>query len=193
LLIAGACLGWAVDNNLTRKVSAADPIQTAAIKGLAGGLVNCGLALALGARWPASGVALGAGVVGLLGYGISLALFIVALRHIGAARTGAYFSTAPFIGALVSLVLFRDAVTVWQVLAGVLMGWGVWLHLTERHEHQHVHEPLEHEHRHTHDDHHQHAHDGDFMEPHTHRHTHGRLTHSHAHYPDLHHSHHHGD
>jgi drug/metabolite transporter (DMT)-like permease len=192
LLIAGACLSWGIDNNLTRKVSASDPIQSAAIKGLVGGAVNCGLAFMLGAQWPAGGVALGAGLVGLFGYGISLVLFIVALRHLGTARTGAYFSTAPFIGAILSLVVLREPVTGWLVAAGLLMGIGVWLHLTERHEHLHVHEPLEHEHPHVHDEHHQHLHTGVSAASHTHRHVHGRMEHAHAHYPDIHHQHRHG-
>lgn len=194
LLIGGACLGWAIDNNLTRKVSAADPIQIAAIKGAVGGVVNCGLALALGAQLPAGWTAVSAGVVGLFGYGISLVLFIIALRHIGTARTGAYFSTAPFLGAVLSVLLLREPVTVWLVVAGGLMAVGVWLHLTERHEHEHVHEALEHEHLHHHDEHHQHVHAPTDPpgEPHSHRHRHLPLVHSHAHFPDIHHSHRHG-
>ena len=191
LLVAGACVAWGIDNNLTRKVSAADPAQIAMLKGLVAGTVNLVVALALGARLPAPGLTLAAGVVGFLGYGVSLVLFVLALRFLGAARTGAYFSTAPFVGALLAIGLFDEPVTVRLVAAAVLMAIGLWLHLAERHEHEHVHEPLEHDHRHVHDAHHQHEHGlGDPPgEPHTHRHRHGRLAHGHAHYPDLHHRH----
>jgi len=156
--------------------------------------VNLALALWQGASVPAPGVIAAAGVVGFLGYGVSLALFVLALRQLGAARTGAYFSTAPFIGAALSLAIFREAPTLQLGAAALLMGIGVWLHLSEQHGHTHLHEPLEHEHRHVHDDHHQHAHaSGDPAgEPHTHRHRHAPLRHAHPHYPDLHHRHGHG-
>jgi drug/metabolite transporter (DMT)-like permease len=194
LAVVGACLAWAVDNNLTRKLSSADPVQIAMLKGLAAGAVNLGLALANGARLPAAPLVAGAALVGFLGYGVSLVLFVLALRHLGTARTGAYFSTAPFIGAALSLALFRDPLTLQLGAAAVLMGVGVWLHLAEQHAHEHVHEALEHEHRHVHDEHHQHEHgSGDPAgEPHTHWHRHAPLRHAHRHYPDLHHRHGHG-
>jgi drug/metabolite transporter (DMT)-like permease len=194
LLIAGACVAWGVDNNLTRKISAADPLQIAAIKGGVAGLVNVTIGLVLGAALPPPGAVAWAGLVGLLGYGVSLMCFILALRHLGAARTGAYFSTAPFVGAVLSLAMFGDPVTPWLFAAAALMALGVWLHLTEDHAHRHVHETLEHEHAHAHDAHHRHRHSrGDPPgEPHTHPHRHAPLAHSHPHYPDLHHRHRHG-
>ncbi len=194
LLVAGACVAWGVDNNLTRKISGADPMQIAAIKGLVAGTANVGIGLAQGGGLPAWGHVAEAGVVGLIGYGVSLMCFIVALRHLGTARTGAYFSTAPFVGALISIGLFGDNITVWLALAAGLMAIGVWLHLTEDHGHEHIHEALEHEHAHAHDAHHQHQHDPADPpgEPHTHRHRHRPLAHSHRHYPDLHHRHGHG-
>jgi drug/metabolite transporter (DMT)-like permease len=194
LLVAGACLAWGIDNNLTRRISGADPMQIAAIKGLVAGTANVAIGLAQGGRLPAWGSLAGAGVVGLIGYGVSLMCFIVALRHLGTARTGAYFSTAPFVGALISLALFGDHITPWLGLAAGLMALGVWLHLTEDHSHDHVHEALEHEHAHAHDVHHQHDHGpGDPQgEPHTHWHRHRPLAHAHPHYPDLHHRHGHG-
>jgi drug/metabolite transporter (DMT)-like permease len=191
LAIAGACLAWGVDNNLTRKLSSADPVQIATIKGLAAGTINLAIAFGLGAALPGVDAVAAAGLVGFLGYGVSIALFVLALRHLGTARTAAYFSTAPFIGAVLALALFAEPIT-WQLAAaGFLMGVGVWLHLAERHEHEHIHEPMEHEHRHVHDEHHRHAHaSGDPLgEPHTHRHRHDRLAHAHPHYPDLHHRH----
>ncbi|MHB1513141.1 MAG: DMT family transporter [Acidiferrobacter sp.] len=193
LLIAGACLAWAIDNNLTRGLSARDPIQIAGLKGLVAGLTNTAVALALGARFPHPGIAAAAGAVGALGYGVSLVLFMVALRHLGSARTGAYFSTAPFLGAGVSLLLLHEALAPLFGPAAGLMALGVYLHLTESHSHLHPHEPQTHTHRHTHDAHHQHEHDfpWDGTEPHTHRHTHASLLHSHRHFPDIHHRHRH--
>jgi hypothetical protein len=135
----------------------------------------------------------GALLVGFLGYGLSLVLFVLALRHIGTARTGAYFSVAPFVGASVALLLLHEPVGLLFFAAAGLMGQGVWLHLTERHEHPHPHERLTHAHRHVHDEHHRHAHPPgvDPSEPHTHEHTHEPLTHSHPHFPDIHHRHRH--
>jgi drug/metabolite transporter (DMT)-like permease len=193
LCIAGACLAWGIDNNLTRKLSGSDPVQITAAKGLAAGAVNLTLALASGATLPSAASVAGAAVVGLFGYGVSLVLFVLALRHLGSARTGAYFSTAPFIGAALAVGLFGEPFSVRLGIAAVLMGIGLWLHLAERHEHEHRHEAMEHEHRHVHDEHHQHEHtEADPPgEPHTHAHRHEPLVHSHPHYPDLHHRHHH--
>jgi drug/metabolite transporter (DMT)-like permease len=190
-LIALACLCWGIDNNLTRKLSASDPVQIAMVKGLVAGTVNLGLALAQGASLPPPGIVVAAGLVGFAGYGASIALFVLALRHLGAARTGAYFSLAPFVGAVLAVGLLAEPVTVGLLVAGALMALGVWLHLTERHDHDHVHEALEHAHRHVHDLHHQHAHrPGDPPgEPHSHWHRHEPMTHRHLHYPDLHHRH----
>lgn len=189
LLIASACLAWGIDNNLTRKLSAADPVQIAIIKGLAAGSTNLVLAMLLGAQLPAFGVLAGGAVVGFLGIGVSLVMFMLGLRHLGTARTGAYFSLAPFIGALVSLAMFRDGITLQLTGAAVLMALGLWLHLVERHEHEHQHLAVEHEHAHVHDEHHQHAHDGPVAEPHSHLHRHEPMRHKHPHYPDLHHRH----
>ena len=190
-LIAGACLAWGVDNNLTRKLSAADPVVIAMIKGLVAGAANTGLALWSGAALPSVGILGAAEVVGFVGIGVSLVLFILGLRHLGAARTGAYFSLAPFIGALLAIAFLGEPLTARLAIAGVLMGFGLWMHLAERHQHEHIHEGLEHEHSHTHDDHHQHAHGGPVTEPHSHWHRHRPLRHTHLHYPDLHHRHQH--
>jgi drug/metabolite transporter (DMT)-like permease len=195
LLIALACLCWALDNNLTRKVSAADAAFLAGLKGLAAGVVNTGLALLLGARVPGPAGIAEAMTIGLLGYGVSLVLFVLALRGLGAARTGAYFSTAPFMGAAIAVLAFGERLSPTLWLAAVLMGAGVWLHLRERHEHAHTHPPVRHTHRHVHDEHHQHSHDFDWdgREAHTHEHTHALLSHSHPHYPDTHHQHRHDE
>jgi drug/metabolite transporter (DMT)-like permease len=193
LAVAGACLCWAIDNNLTRKVSAIEPIFIAGTKGLVAGITNVGLALALHATRPAPALIAAAATVGFVGYGISLVLFILALRGLGAARTGAYFSTAPFIGAAIAIAVFHEAASAAFWIAAALMAAGVWLHLTERHEHEHRHDLLTHTHSHRHDSHHQHTHGfaWEGREPHTHEHRHEPLTHSHPHYPDIHHRHRH--
>jgi len=194
LFVAGACLCWGIDNNLTRKLSSADPVQIAMLKGLVAGSVNLLLALGSGAQLPPAGAVMAAATVGFLGYGLSLALFVLGLRHLGAARTGAYFSLAPFVGAILSVAMLGEAVSASLVLAACLMGVGLWLHLMEEHSHEHSHEEMEHEHRHRHDEHHQHEHapGTSAKEPHTHWHRHEPLVHRHPHYPDLHHRHGHG-
>jgi len=191
LAIVGACLCWAIDNNLTRKVSASDAVQIAGIKGLVAGVVNLTIAAGLGLPMPGVMTAAGAGLIGFCGYGLSLVLFVLALRNLGTARTGAYFSVAPFVGAAISLVMPGEAPGTMFWAAAALMGAGIWLHLTERHVHEHTHELMHHSHRHSHDEHHQHQHDfpWDGKEPHTHPHRHEPITHSHPHFPDIHHQH----
>jgi drug/metabolite transporter (DMT)-like permease len=193
VLVAAACLAWAVDNNLTRKISGGDAAFIAALKGGVAGAVNLVIAAAAGAQWPMPKVAITAGVVGLFGYGISLMLFVRALRDLGAARTGAYFSTAPFLGGVLAIVALGEPLTGGLVVGGLLMSVGVWLHLSERHAHEHVHEAMAHEHLHRHDVHHDHAHEPGVPtgEPHSHWHVHAPECHSHRHYPDLHHRHRH--
>ena len=190
LLIVAACFCWALDNNLTRKVSASDAVMVACLKGLVAGTVNIAFALLLGAKFPTFAALSASAFVGFFGYGVSLVLFVLALRHLGTARTAAYFSVAPFFGAALSLLLQGEPIT-WQlVVAGLLMATGVWLHLTERHEHLHRHAAQDHSHSHVHDEHHQHSHDSwGGVEPHTHPHRHAPLVHAHPHYPDLHHRH----
>ena len=192
LFVAAACLCWGIDNNLTRKLSSADPVQIAMVKGLFAGSTNLALAFSFGAAWPGAALVASGAVVGFLGIGVSLVMFMLGLRHLGTARTGAYFSLAPFIGAVLAVVIFREAVTAQLVVAGLLMALGLWLHLSERHDHEHSHETLEHDHAHVHDEHHQHSHDGPVTEPHSHWHRHAPLRHKHPHYPDLHHGHSHG-
>jgi drug/metabolite transporter (DMT)-like permease len=191
LLVLGACLCWAVDNNLTRKVSTNDAMLVACLKGLVAGTCNTAIAILGGAfmpALPATGFSL---LVGFLGYGLSLTLFVVGLRTLGTARTGAYFSVAPLFGVIISFVLWPEPPGAFFWLAAALMGLGIWLHLRERHEHVHTHEPMEHIHSHRHDDHHQHEHAFAWHgeEPHVHAHRHEVLTHKHPHYPDIHHRH----
>jgi drug/metabolite transporter (DMT)-like permease len=193
LAIICASGAWGLDNNLTRKVSLADPLQIVELKGLVAGALNIVIGIWSGGLIPFSPALLLAGITGFLGYGLSLVLYVVALRHLGAARTGAYFSTAPFLGAVVSIFALGDSVNIGLVLAGALMAIGVWLHVTERHEHEHIHESVAHAHPHFHDEHHQHRHRPEDPpgEPHTHWHEHRPLRHTHPHVPDMHHVHRH--
>jgi len=194
LAVLTACFAWAVDNNLTRKVAFADASWIAMIKGLVAGATNLVLAFSLGAQWPGSATVLGAALIGFLSYGASLVLFVVALRHLGSARTGAYFSVAPFFGAAAALAVLGEPMTMQLFAGAALMAVGVALHLTERHEHAHAHAELMHTHEHEHgtgDLHHEHAHDAPVPPGtrHSHPHLHLPLTHSHNHFPDMHHRH----
>jgi drug/metabolite transporter (DMT)-like permease len=192
LAVLGACLAWGIDNNLTRKVSLSDPTWIASVKGLVAGSVNLVLALIAGTTLPPLLSLGGAMIVGFFAYGVSLALFVVGLRHLGTARTGAYFSVAPFIGAILAVAM-GEPLTMTLVLAGALMAVGIWLHLTEQHDHLHSHESVEHDHEHVHDEHHQHEHAFP-VEPgtkHRHPHQHAAVSHSHSHFPDAHHQHRH--
>jgi drug/metabolite transporter (DMT)-like permease len=191
LFILGACLCWAIDNNLTRKVSSNDAMLVAGLKGLLAGVSNTALALASGAVLPTMGVWGASMLVGFLGYGLSLTLFVVALRTLGTARTGAYFSVAPLFGVVIALLLWPGLPGPLFWVAAALMAVGVWLHVRERHEHAHTHEVLEHSHTHRHDAHHQHAHSFAWsgQGAHAHPHRHEVLTHKHPHYPDIHHRH----
>ncbi len=189
ILIALACLSWGIDNNLTRKISASDPYILAAVKGVVAGGVNTVLAFLAGAHWPELMNTASAMALGFVSYGLGLVLFILALRHLGTARTGAYYGTAPFIGALTAAIFLGTPLTAIILMAGGLMALGAWLHLAERHEHEHSHGEMEHEHRHVHDAHHNHDHEGEVVEPDSHWHRHKPMPHKHPHYPDLHHRH----
>jgi drug/metabolite transporter (DMT)-like permease len=189
--VLGACLAWGVDNNLTRKVSMSDATWIASMKGLTAGSVNLVLAFITGASLPPVVAISGALIVGWLAYGVSLSLFVISLRYLGTARTGAYFSVAPFFGAMLSIPLLSELVSLKLLIAGAFMALGVWFHLSEHHIHPHTHESIEHEHEHVHEGEHQHRHD--LTEPpgtkHSHVHNHETSTHIHVHYPDIHHRH----
>lgn len=190
LAIVTACAMWGLDNNLTRPISGGDPVVIAMAKGLVAGTANLLLAGLAGEQWPAGASVTGALALGSLAYGASLTCYILALRHLGSARTASHFGTAPFIGALLSVLLLGEPMGLALGVAGGLMLLATWLVLDERHEHEHQHQYIEHAHLHTHDEHHQHAHDGsEGPEPHAHAHAHAPLRHSHPHLPDLHHRH----
>ena len=189
-LVAAACLGWAVDNNLTQRLSLRDPIAIARVKTLAAGAINMALVLAAGQGMPAGGRMAAALVVGTVSYGLSIALAVRAMAALGAARQAALFAVAPFVGAAASVPLLGERV---DLLSGAAMAAGVALLLRETHEHHHVHEPVEHDHLHVHDAHHDHEHaaDVDPSEPHAHPHRHTPVAHAHPHVPDAHHRHRH--
>lgn len=187
LAVVGSCFMWALDNNLTRHISARDPVMIAMIKGLAAGSVNAGFGWLTGSAAPAQwGLVL---VLGALCYGVSLVLFIYALRNLGTARAGIYFSVAPFLGAGISILLLDEKITATFAVAFVLMLVAAWMVFGEHHEHEHAHEFLEHEHMHDHDIHHQHNHTDPCEGPHSHIHAHEPMVHSHRHVPDSHHRH----
>ena len=193
LAIVGACLAWALDNNLTRKVALADATTIAMAKGLAAGAANVTLACVAGTSMPPAGAVAAAGLLGFVSYGVSLVLFVRALRDLGTARTGAYFSTAPFAGAALSIAIVAEPMTSSLAVAMALMALGVWLHLTEHHVHRHRHLAMDHDHAHSHDVHHQHDHAAPMGAGtvHSHPHRHDPMAHAHEHFPDAHHRHEH--
>jgi drug/metabolite transporter (DMT)-like permease len=190
--IIAACIFWGIDNNFTRNISAKDPLMIVIIKGLGAGSFSLALAILLGNKIPAPGGILGALVLGSLSYGISIVLFIRAMRGLGAARTSALFSTAPLAGMLLSFILFREFPSWLFMIAFPLMVAGTLFLVGEEHEHYHVHQMEIHEHAHVHDDgHHEHDHDGEEVQNHSHVHKHDELAHTHQHMPDLYHRHNH--
>ncbi len=192
LCVAGACLAWGLDNNLTRALSLRDPVALVRVKTLGAGLCSLALSLfVLRQSLPGWRTTLLALALGAASYGTSILLDAYALRMLGAAREAAYFATAPFLGALGAVVLLQEKLSPSTLVAGGVMGVGVWLLLSERHGHTHSHEAVEHEHRHVHDAHHQHSHAAEVAEPHSHPHQHSPLTHDHPHVPDAHHHHRH--
>jgi drug/metabolite transporter (DMT)-like permease len=182
---------WGVDNNLTRNISAKDPLVIVTVKGLAAGLVSLIIAVALGNTFPSPGVTLLALLLGSLSYGLSIFLFVYAMRGLGAGRTSALFGTAPLAGILLSFLIFREIPGIFFFIALLVIASGAYILLMEDHDHVHVHENIVHEHRHTHKDgHHEHEHivESD-RQSHSHVHTHDILEHAHDHAPDIHHRH----
>jgi drug/metabolite transporter (DMT)-like permease len=188
--IAAATACWAVDNVLTRPLADHDPLHVIAGKGTLGAIATAALATIAREPWPAAATAAVLFACGATGYGLSLRLYLLAQRRIGAGRTGSVFAVGPFVGAAVSWALGDRGFGALGAIGGLALVIGVYLHLTERHAHRHVHEALTHEHAHRHDDgHHDHVHDPPFVGEHSHVHTHARIEHTHEHAPDLHHAH----
>lgn len=191
LAVAGACAGWALDNNLGQRLSLRDPVAVTRVKALAAGSVNVALALWLGERPPPPAAVAGMLLTGFVGYGLSIVLHLLAMRHVGAARQAGYFATAPFVGALAAVPILGERLGAVELGAGGLMAVGAALLLTARHHHRHAHQPLAHDHAHVHDAHHAHSHESEVVEPHAHHHLHAPLVHDHPHLPDAHHRHQH--
>jgi drug/metabolite transporter (DMT)-like permease len=190
LCVAAACLRWAVDNNLTQRLSLKDPLAVVCVKGLGAAPIAFAIALASHAAWPPASAVAGALALGAVAYGASLALYVRATRTLGAARTGVLFAAAPFVGAALAIPIAHEPPSLRVAAAALLIAAGVWLLITEKHAHRHRHEPLDHEHLHVHDEHHQHPHRGDEgPEPHSHPHHHDALDHAHPHASDAHHRH----
>jgi drug/metabolite transporter (DMT)-like permease len=187
--IVGACLSWAIDNNLSQRLSLRDPITIVQVKSAGGGLTSLALALVTGHMLPAPALLFGVLALGCMSYGASLVCAMLALRYLGAARQAAWFSTAPFVGAALSIPIFRVSPTFFEALGMAFMMAGIFLLARERHSHPHTHEPIEHDHLHVHDEHHRHAHEGAVTEPHSHTHRHDTVTHGHPHASDVHHQH----
>ncbi|HYV56646.1 MAG TPA: DMT family transporter [Candidatus Nitrosopolaris sp.] len=189
--LTGACLSWAIDNNLTQRLALRDPVAVARAKMIGAGMLSLGLAVACGYAMPATGRIVAALVAGFGIYGVSVVFAVEALRRLGAAREAAYFATAPFVGAAVAVPLLGERLGVRELMAAAIMGSGVVALLRAEHAHPHAHEALEHDHAHLHDEHHRHDHDGSVEEPHAHHHVHAPLIHTHAHVSDVHHRHRH--
>ena len=193
-LAAAAGLLWALDNNLTGRISAKDPVRIVAIKGWTAGTVNLAVAwFSSSGTAPAAGAVASALVVGALGYGLSLVLLVRAMRELGASRGVAVFGLYPFFGAALSLLFLKEPWSWNLAFSAVLMASALWLLLRESHEHGHRHALMTHDHLHVHDEHH--AHEGGEApagESHSHPHEHAGLEHSHPHAPDIHHRHGHG-
>jgi drug/metabolite transporter (DMT)-like permease len=180
---------WGVDNNITRQLTHKNPFSIARIKGLVAGLVTLLIAHSVGDSLPAPPFILCALLLGAFSYGASLVLFVYALRYIGTSRTATWFQTAPFLGAVVSILLLGDPLSFRLVVSGFIMICAAALLLREHHEHEHEHPAIRHEHRHEHDEHHRHEHEIEPTGPHAHPHYHSPIAHSHMHLPDLHHRH----
>ena len=191
--IVAACLGWAIDNNATQRLSVRDPVAVARVKGLGAGACTLALAVGIGLAMPPARRIVAALALGFVSYGLSVVLAVRALRILGAARQAALFATAPFVGAVAAVPLLDERFGLRECAVGALMALGVILLLGERHRHAHAHERLEHDHLHVHDEHHRHEHEDGVPaeEPHAHPHVHTPLTHAHPHVSDVHHRHRH--
>lgn len=193
--IISACILWGLDNNFTRNISLKNPFVIVIVKGLFSGIFSISLSVILGYKIPDIDKIIYGLVLGFLSYGFSLLLFILALRNLGTSRTSAFFGFAPFLGTIISMLIFREIYNVLLYFSLPFMMLGAYLLLKERHMHLHVHAELIHGHIHKHDDlHHNHEHENENIlqnEEHSHLHKHKKIEHIHKHLPDTHHRHQH--
>jgi drug/metabolite transporter (DMT)-like permease len=190
IAVIAATLAWAADNALTRPLAERDPLEVVAGKGLLGGALTAVIAVVAGEPRPATTAVVALVAAGATGYGLSLRLYLLAQRRMGAGRTGSVFALAPFVGAAVAIAAGDRAPGAWTLAAAGLFALGVVLHVTERHRHAHVHHATDHHHPHRHDDgHHDHVHDPPVVGTHSHAHHHDEVAHDHDHAPDVHHHH----
>jgi drug/metabolite transporter (DMT)-like permease len=189
--VAGACLCWGLDNNLTALIGGFTPAQTTVAKGLIAGTVNLALGLSLGQNMPAVLQVAAALGVGAVSYGVSIMLYIFGAQHLGATRSQLLFATSPFLGVILAWTVLGEHIQQAQLAAAPCIAAGLYFMLTARHEHEHTHKAITHTHSHRHDDgHHAHVHPGlPASVRHTHPHEHEPITHTHPHVPDLHHRH----
>ncbi len=192
LLIVGACACWGLDNSVTSRIDQISPQHVVFLKGVVAGSVNLALGLTFTGGGNSDGWSIvGALVIGMVGYGASITLWVRGAQQIGAARGQVIFATAPFLGAVLAWITLGDSIDAVQVVAMTLAAAGIALSLRSAHEHSHRHTAMEHTHEHDHaDEHHDHSHADGFVGRHSHAHTHHELVHVHAHVPDLHHRHH---
>jgi drug/metabolite transporter (DMT)-like permease len=188
LLIAAACLCWAIDNSTTASIDQISPSHITLAKGVIAGGTNLLIGLAT-ASLPSAGPALVALLVGAVGYGASITLWVAGARDLGAARGQLVFATAPFVGAIAAWTVLDEPITTRELAAAALASGGIAFVLGSHHDHQHTHDALTHDHEHDHDQHHDHEHQPPVMGRHSHPHDHRAMSHRHPHVPDLHHRH----
>ncbi len=190
LFVLLACCCWGFENNCTRRLSIKDPVQIVIIKGIGSGLGALSISLLIGQYSRHIPSLLSAMLLGFIAYGLSIYFYIKAQRELGAARTSAYYATAPFIGVVISWIIFKEGITVQFLIALAIMLLGSYFAVSEVHYHPHIHEGVTHEHTHSHaEGHHTHIHDQEVIGEHSHVHTHEPIRHNHAHTPDTHHNH----
>ena len=191
LLVLAACLCWGLENNCTRMLSLKNPIQIVILKGLGAGGGALLIVLATTGFVNHALYNVYALLLGFFAFGLSIFFYIKAQRDLGAARTSAYYAIAPFVGAALSFLIFRDSITILFAIALLIMIVGAYLAAFEKHTHFHIHDMVEHDHRHSHESlHHNHQHEEEIEgEEHNHLHVHTPTTHEHEHTPDTHHSH----
>jgi len=193
LAVGLASFSWAIDTNLSQRLSLRDPVALGATKGIIGGFCILAVAQVSGETWPSRQALARALILGAISYGVSIVLFLRGLRELGAARVAAYFATAPFVGALAAVVVLGERLRGADILAMGIMAAGLALLLRETHDHEHAHEEMDHDHAHAHDRHHQHEHGSgiEVSRQHAHPHRHAPMVHAHPHFPDMHHRHEH--